>query len=1024
MPTARFRRLVLFPLAIPLLLPASPRAGEAGFPAVPAQKAGFRQLTPHAWAFVAADERSANGALFVGGKAALAVDPGLTPALAKKFLEGVAEVTDKPLRTVVLTHAHPDHAFGVVCLSDRGFELACTPQTRRSLAENLARTRRALQAGARSPEERRAIAACRFSLPDRLIEKRETFDLGGLEVEVFAPGPGHTHGDLVVWAPSEKVLATGDLFLDRSCPDMEEGSLSGWRNDLDVLLQLPAEFVIPGHFAVGGRKDLARFHDYVAAVLERTGKALAEGIPLEEIGDHVSLPEFSDFAQYPQYRATFADNVRAAAREILSRPAAPGQADGFRILARLKVGLNPHQIAFSPSGRTAFVAAAGSDRIVRVDVPSLRVTGFVPVEETPLGVAVLSGEDLLFTRFQGDRVQKLPWDQGGGGSSLAVGGGPSLLVGPLPDRSYLVSAERSNGLCVVEPGRGKCTHTYPTGARPFPPAATSDGRLAFVPGYDGGGVTVVDLWNERVLETVPVGLHPSGGAVLPGDIDYAVAVRGEDRIAFLNTASHQVVDSLSWGIGSSPFSVVTAPDGRLAFVNNTASHDVSVIALPERRVVARVPVGEIPIVMAVHPSGRTLWVSCEGSHEVDVVAIPDRWRAGKAAPPDPSLPPAEVAVLGMIHGQHRTSRLWGLDQVRETIRRFHPDAVLPEIPPDRWERIWDDYASRGVIEDPRVRLFPEYTDVLLPLKVEMGFAVEPCAGWNKEMSDLRQTRIHEFQTDPRFAERNREYQAATHAVQAADTAGIGDSDDPRVIHSRRYDERIRAELSVYDEFLNDWIGPGGWSNVNRAHYRLIDAAIRRHPGERLLITFGSGHKYWLLDQLRKRGDIRLIDVKPFLPPAPPAPAGTASDPPTSPHPMDAHCRQEVLELHRFFEEWFRADLAGGEEALKRFSEVLDPAFKIIFPDGRTVGRDSIVEQVRGAYGSRRGGELPFRIRIDNLRVRSLDDGIELVIYEEWTRLKGHWDGRLSSALFAPAPGTPNGVRWLHLQETALPEKRE
>lgn len=54
--------------------------------------------------------------------------------------------------------------------------------------------------------------------------------------------------------------------------------------------------------------------------------------------------------------------------------------------------------------------------------------------------------------------------------------------------------------------------------------------------------------------------------------------------------------------------------------------DVSVLLLPERRVVARIPVGEIPIVMAVHPSGKTLWVSSEGSHEVSVIEIPKRWR--------------------------------------------------------------------------------------------------------------------------------------------------------------------------------------------------------------------------------------------------------------------------------------------------------------------------------------------------------------------------------------------------------------
>jgi YVTN family beta-propeller protein len=115
--------------------------------------------------------------------------------------------------------------------------------------------------------------------------------------------------------------------------------------------------------------------------------------------------------------------------------------------------------------------------------------------------------------------------------------------------------------------------------------------------------------------------------VFPDDIDYAVAVRGENKVLFINTASRRVVDSITDGIGDSPFSVVVAPGGRLAFVNNTASHDISVIDVALREVIARIPVGEQPIVMAVHPSGETLWVSSEGSHELAVVEIPDAWRA-------------------------------------------------------------------------------------------------------------------------------------------------------------------------------------------------------------------------------------------------------------------------------------------------------------------------------------------------------------------------------------------------------------
>jgi len=353
-----------------------------------------------------------------------------------------------------------------------------------------------------------------------------------------------------------------------------------------------------------------------------------------------------------------------------------------------------------------------------------------------------------------------------------------------------------------------------------------------------------------------------------------VAVRGENRIAFINTASKTVVSTLGAGIGASPFSVVVAPNGRLAFVNNTASHDISVIALPERRVIARIPVGEIPIVMAVHPSGQTLWVACEGTHEVDVIRIPQPGAEERAAsePEGPGAAAAapaamtEVALLGTIHGSHRSSKRWGLEQLRLTIEAFRPDVVITEIPPDRWPRIWDDYASRGVILDSRLRAFPEYVDVLLPLKLRLGFEVEPAAAWTEEMNDLREARMAAFGKDAKRRQRHAAYQAAEKAAQAQDTAHVTDSDDPRVIHSEPYDRLTKIALGPYDEFLNDVIGPGGWTNINVAHYRLVDAALRRHAGKRILITFGASHKYWFAEQLRTRDDIRLLDITPFLPP--------------------------------------------------------------------------------------------------------------------------------------------------------------
>jgi YVTN family beta-propeller protein len=551
----------------------------------------------------------------------------------------------------------------------------------------------------------------------------------------------------------------------------------------------------------------------------------------------------------------------------------------FEIIAQLDVGQNPHQISFAEDGRTAYVATAGEDRITVIDAVRHEIAGAIPAPGTPLGVIPLpNGKDLAVARFEAGGVARDARSGSPLGGDRRTSAGASLFTGPYPGDRYLVSVEAADSLHVFDARAFAFVASYPTGDRPFPGAATSDGRLAFVPGYSDGTVTVIDLFNDRVLTTVSVGDRPSGGVVLPGDIDYAVVVRGENRVAFINTASRVEVGQLTDGIGESPFSIVVAPNGRLAFVNNTASHDISVIDLDDRRVIQRIPVPDIPIVMAVHPSGSELWVSSEGVHRVTVISIPEAWRDDPRDLPatvalgsqvtDPAATEGavtEVAVMGMIHSGHRTSELWGLEQVEQTIRNFAPDVLCTEIAPDRWQRIERDLRERDAIEDPRVLRFPEYADLILRLSVSMGFTVVPCAGWTIEMSDLRNSRIAQFESEERWAGPREEYARRLAALRATYGDELAAADDPASIHSEAYDLRQKGELALYDEYQNDLIGPGGWTNINVEHYRNVDLTIQRHRGERILVTFGGGHKYWLLERLRERADIELVDLRGFLP---------------------------------------------------------------------------------------------------------------------------------------------------------------
>ena len=146
-------------------------------------------------------------------------------------------------------------------------------------------------------------------------------------------------------------------------------------------------------------------------------------------------------------------------------PVRRGESTGFRVVARIKVGKNPHQIAFTADGQTAYVAAAGSGRVTRVDARSRHVLSMLDVPFVPLGVAVPpSGSELLVSCFGADRVLRFRLGEKQASGHLATGGAPSLLVGPYPGRKYLVSAEKADRLWVLDAERFALEADDPTGS--------------------------------------------------------------------------------------------------------------------------------------------------------------------------------------------------------------------------------------------------------------------------------------------------------------------------------------------------------------------------------------------------------------------------------------------------------------------------------------------------------------------------------------------------------------------------------
>ena len=134
--------------------------------------------------------------------------------------------------------------------------------------------------------------------------------------------------------------------------------------------------------------------------------------------------------------------------------------------------------------------------------------------------------------------------------------------------------------------------------------------------------------------------------------------------------------------------------------------------------------------------------------------------------------------------------------------------------------------------------------------------------------------------------------------------------------------------------------------------------------------------------------------------------------------MEEICKDEIERLHIFFIEWFTGAVARTDEQFERVSSVLAPEFHFVSPRGVTEGQSHLLTELFNAYGIY--GEGKFTIEIHNVRVMYRKNGLCLMTYEQWQRVKGEREtARIATATFREALGRHNHVEWLSVHETWL-----
>ncbi len=276
---------------------------------------------------------ASNVYMIVGDDGVIIVDTTETTTAAENVLAEFRKITDLPVKTIILTHAHRDHVSGAsvfaaggnpeILASARPSEDPLIEATThpRAVKAQQARTKRQFGIGLSYPDEIIGIGVgpgdrplkgmgAGIMTPTRKIgEDGERITTCGIELDLVM-APGETPDHMVVWYPEKKALFSGDNFY-RSFPNLyairgtEYREFDTWADTMDQLMAFEPEILAPGHTkAVIGaqqiRDVLTDYRDAIRHIVTETRNGMDAGMTMDQLAHSVKLPE--DLAAKPHLR--------------------------------------------------------------------------------------------------------------------------------------------------------------------------------------------------------------------------------------------------------------------------------------------------------------------------------------------------------------------------------------------------------------------------------------------------------------------------------------------------------------------------------------------------------------------------------------------------------------------------------------------------------------------------------------------------------------------------------------------------
>ncbi len=233
------------------------------------------------------------------------------PKEAGDVIAAIKKTTNKPIKYVLDTHHHGDHAYGNCIWAKEGAKIVAHTKAARLLASN-------------GPKQWEDAAKGRKDIKDNELKQADiTFDDKYVleddtqRVEFLHFGHSHTSGDAVAYLPKLKILCTGDACVNGSFNYMGHANSASWIRCLDGMAKLDVDLICPGHGSVSGKDLLTKQKRYFVELRDEVQKGLDAKKPLADITKGLDMAWYEEWTGKPAKKND--DNVKHVYEELTGK---------------------------------------------------------------------------------------------------------------------------------------------------------------------------------------------------------------------------------------------------------------------------------------------------------------------------------------------------------------------------------------------------------------------------------------------------------------------------------------------------------------------------------------------------------------------------------------------------------------------------------------------------------------------------------------------------------------------------------